>query len=76
LLIYIGEDVVVKGKDIVAIFDKDVLSSSAENLSSISLPKNIDLNHIKSFVVTNDTVYSSPFASQTLKKRLYTFIKK
>jgi extracellular matrix regulatory protein B len=75
LLIYIGGDLVIQGKDVVAIFDKHVFLSSADNKTSLSLSKSVDMENVKSVVVTNHAVYYSPFASQTLKKRLYTFMK-
>ncbi|WP_235867446.1 extracellular matrix regulator RemB [Priestia abyssalis] len=75
LLIYIGEDLVIQGKDIVAILDKHVFLSSTDNQTSLSLSKGVDMENIKSVVVTPHTIYYSPFASQTLKKRLYTFMK-
>lgn len=75
LLIYIGEDLVIQEKDIVAILDKHVFLSPADNQTSLSLPKGVDMGNVKSVVVTTHTVYYSLFASQTLKKRLYAFMK-
>ncbi|MFC3886292.1 extracellular matrix regulator RemB [Bacillus songklensis] len=75
MLIYIGDDLIVQQRDIVAILDKDVFVTSAENLTSLSLSTNIDLKNVKSIVVTTHDIYYSPFASQTLKKRLYTFMR-
>ncbi|MDQ0245004.1 hypothetical protein J2S09_002575 [Bacillus fengqiuensis] len=75
MLIYIGEDLVIRGKDVVAILDKHVFLSSSDNQTSLSLSKGVDMDNVKSVVVTTHAIYYSPFASQTLKKRLYTFMK-
>ena len=75
MLIYIGEDLVIQGKDVVAILDKHVFLSSVDNRTSLSLSKSVNMDNVKSVVVTTRSIYYSPFASQTLKKRLYTFIK-
>ncbi|HWO97469.1 MAG TPA: DUF370 domain-containing protein [Bacillus sp. (in: firmicutes)] len=75
MLIYIGEDLVIQGKDVVGILDKHVFLTAADNQTSLSLPKGVDMDSVKSVVVTTHAIYYSPFTSQTLKKRLYTFMR-
>ncbi|MBT2687234.1 DUF370 domain-containing protein [Bacillus sp. ISL-47] len=73
MYIHVGEDVLVRARDIVAIIDKESAISSkyAEDClerqddSVINLAK----GSYKSVVVTTGKIYFSPLASGTLKKR-------
>ena len=73
MYIHIGEDILVKAKDIITILDKDSVNSSnmieeflkSREKTTINLAKKT----FKSIVVTLDKVYLSPLASVTLKKR-------
>lgn len=70
MYLHVGEDIVVRTNDVIVIIDessslllKDFLNHNDNRIYRLS--KGI----IKSFVVTNDSIYESPFSSQTLKKR-------
>lgn len=73
MYIHVGEDVLVRARDVVAIIDKEsaITSNYAEECierkddSVINLAK----GSYKSMVVTTEKVYFSPLASSTLKKR-------
>lgn len=73
MYIHLGEDVLVRSKDIVAIIDKESAGSSKyaeeflerQDHSVINLSK----GSYKSVVVTTEKIYFSPLASGTLKKR-------
>jgi extracellular matrix regulatory protein B len=73
MYLHIGEDILVKTDDVIAILDKKLLQSSP--IMSEFLEKRIDVtyhlakNSLKSIVVTDKKVYYSPLASATLKKR-------
>jgi extracellular matrix regulatory protein B len=75
LYIHVGEDILVRSKDIVAILDKASVNSSkyveefleCQNHSVVNLTK----GSFKSVVTTTKEIYFSPLASGTLKKRSY-----
>lgn len=73
MYLHIGEDVLVKTDDVIAILDKKMLQSSP--IMNEFLEKKIDMtnhlakNSVKSIVVTDQQIYYSPLASATLKKR-------
>jgi extracellular matrix regulatory protein B len=73
MYIHIGEEVLVKSKDIIAILDKDSVHSSnyiKEFLQHhAETTQNLSKNSFKSIVVTSGKIYLSPLASTTLKKR-------
>lgn len=73
MYIHIGEEVLVKTKDIIAILDKDSVHSSdyiQEFLQqNENNTENLSKNSFKSIVITSGKVYLSPLASTTLKKR-------
>ncbi|AST93938.1 extracellular matrix regulator RemB [Sutcliffiella cohnii] len=73
MYLHIGEEIMVRASEVVAIFDKRLLKTEwKETLTANSLEKikNISKNNIKSIVVTTEYIYLSPLASTTLKKRL------
>ncbi|MFD2443700.1 extracellular matrix regulator RemB [Bacillus sp. CGMCC 1.16607] len=73
MYIHIGEEVLVKTKDIIAILDKESAHSSefiTEFLQKNDKhTENLSKNHFKSLVITSEKIYFSPLASSTLKKR-------
>ena len=73
MYIHLGEDTLVKGDDIIGIFDLDnttVMKSTREYLKKASKEKrviNVSYDLPKSFVVMKDkTVYLSPFNVSTI----------
>lgn len=73
MYVHVGEDILVRTKDIVAIIDKDTVNTS-EIVKEYLNGQNENIIHLakgsyKSLVVTTDKIYYSPLASGTLKKR-------
>jgi extracellular matrix regulatory protein B len=73
MYIHIGEEILVRSKDIIAILDKDSVHSS-QNIQEFlqhneKQTENLSKNPFKSIVITKEKVYLSPLASATLKKR-------
>jgi extracellular matrix regulatory protein B len=73
MYIHVGEDVMVKTDEIVAIIDKDTVQFSEEMQLFLKKKEkqtsNLAKGTYKSLVVTVDQLYLSPLASATLKKR-------
>lgn len=74
MFIHLGEDVVIRAEDVVAIIDRQLLSIAAvqEFLEGQKKGNNVvDIsgNDVKSVVVTVDHIYYSPLSSLTLKRR-------
>ncbi|MBN6889947.1 extracellular matrix regulatory protein B [Cytobacillus horneckiae] len=73
MYIHIGEDVLIRAKDLVAIIDKESASSSMNTEEFLQREEGLIINlakgHYKSVVITTDQIYYSPLASATLKKR-------
>ncbi|MDQ7860044.1 DUF370 domain-containing protein [Peribacillus frigoritolerans] len=74
MYLHIGEDILVKTDDVIAILDKKLLQASpimseffGEKKSDVT--SHLAKNSVKSIVVTDKQVYYSPLASSTLKKR-------
>ncbi|MFJ7752618.1 extracellular matrix regulator RemB [Peribacillus muralis] len=73
MYLHIGEDILVKTDDVIAILDKKLLQASPimneflEKKSDVT--SHLTKNSVKSIVVTDKQVYYSPLASATLKKR-------
>ncbi|KOP71579.1 extracellular matrix regulator RemB [Cytobacillus solani] len=73
MYIHVGEDILVRSKDIIAILDKESVNSSkyieefleCQNDSVVNLSK----GSFKSVVITSKKVYFSSLASGTLKRR-------
>ncbi|CEG29496.1 extracellular matrix regulator RemB [Bacillus sp. B-jedd] len=66
MYIHIGEDHMVRVREIIAIIDKDSAASGVqETADAINLSK----GPFKSVVITEKNVYLSPLSSTTLKKR-------
>ena len=76
MLIHIGGDTVVSSEDVIAIFDvgakdKPATKSFLDHEQHAGRVEVVDVGDVKSFVVTNRTVYFSPISSLTLRKRAY-----
>jgi extracellular matrix regulatory protein B len=73
MYLHVGEDILVKTRDIVAIIDKDSMKSSAYMEEFMNHQKervsNLSKGPFKSVVITFDKIYYSPFSAGTLKKR-------
>lgn len=73
MYIHVGEDILVRSKDIVAIIDKQSVRSSKMVEEFLERKKhsviNLSKGSYKSVVITTKEIYFSPLASGTLKKR-------
>ncbi|MBS4189828.1 DUF370 domain-containing protein [Bacillus sp. FJAT-49705] len=73
MYIHVGEDILVQSKDIIAIIDKQSVSSSKTIEEFLERQKhtiiNLSKGSYKSVVITTTEIYFSPLASGTLKKR-------
>ncbi|PWA12070.1 DUF370 domain-containing protein [Pueribacillus theae] len=72
MFIHLGEDVVIRANDVVAILDwqlSDNLNDCVKRFKEKEKLVDIGKNLTKSIVVTNDTLYLSPLSSLTLKRR-------
>ncbi|MDX8363274.1 MULTISPECIES: extracellular matrix regulator RemB [Bacillaceae] len=72
MFIHLGEDLIIRNSDIIAILDRQLLTSSPIIVEFIKAHKSdtVQLSgETKSVVVTVDKVYFSPLSSNTLKKR-------
>ncbi|MFJ5624459.1 extracellular matrix regulator RemB [Peribacillus loiseleuriae] len=73
MYLHIGEDILVKTDEVIAILDKNLLNSSPimeEFLQErAEVTQNLAKSSIKSIIITNAMVYYSPLASATLKRR-------
>lgn len=75
MYLHIGEEVMVRASNIIAILDRRLLKTDWQS----SLPKgaaqsirNISKHDVKSVVITEEIIFLSPLASTTLKKRIDT----
>lgn len=73
MYIHIGEDHNIRAKDIITILDKKSAEKSELMKDFLLTHKekvtNLSRNPYKSIIITYDSVYLSPIASGTLKKR-------
>lgn len=73
MYIHIGEEFLVRAKEIIAILDKEAAGSSEFVEEFLKRQEgniiNLSKNPHKSIVITEDKVFLSPLASGTLKKR-------
>ncbi|EIJ80141.1 regulator of the extracellular matrix, regulation of biofilm formation [Bacillus methanolicus PB1] len=73
MYLHIGEDILVRTKDIIAILDKESVKSSpfVQEFIEEQIERVIDLSKgsFKSVVITYENIYYSPLASGTLKKK-------
>ncbi|MBP2243141.1 hypothetical protein J2Z40_003729 [Cytobacillus eiseniae] len=73
MYIHVGEDILVRSKDIIAILDKASVNSSKYVEEFLECRKqsiiNLSKGSFKSIVITSKEIYFSPLASGTLKKR-------
>jgi len=74
MYIHVGEDVIIRSSEIIAILEKDTVHSSDEIKSFLAEHKEAVVHlangNFKSMIITKPHVYLSPIASGTLKKRL------
>lgn len=73
LYVHVGEDILVRSSEIIAILDKKTVNSS-QDIKELLEKKSKSIVHLtkgsfKSIVVTESMIYFSPLASGTLKKR-------
>lgn len=74
MFLHLGSDVMVPVKDIVAIYDHKTMESEENRVcfDFMKLEKKvvaITSDEVKSYVVTDDSIYLSVISSLTLKKR-------
>ena len=72
LYIHLGEDVVIRASDVVAILEwhpTDELNDYIEHFKKEDKLIDISDNDKKSLVITTDKLYLSPLSSLTLKRR-------
>ena len=74
MFIYIGNDEVVESRTIIAILEIQLYHSSPQLRKLINDRKKMDsvfgsMEDAKSIIVTKDSIYYSPLATSTLKKR-------
>jgi extracellular matrix regulatory protein B len=73
MYIHIGEETLVRTREIIAILDKDSVHSSQYIQEFLQQnenhTENLSKNSFKSIVVTEKKIFLSPLASATLKKR-------
>lgn len=73
MFIHLGDNVMVRSSDVIAILDRQLLKSSSivNEYLDFQQEKVVELSNgnTKSVVVTVDKVYFSPLSSSTLKKR-------
>lgn len=72
MYIHVGDDILIKTEEIIAIFDKESLNGrSLEKLLAQYKQSNIHYSKglFKSVIVTKDHVYYSPLTTGTLKRR-------
>jgi len=70
--VHIGENILVRTSEIITILDKQTVESSPISKEFLEQQKamiNGKSSAYKSIVITKDTIYFSPIASNTLKKR-------
>ncbi|MFE8704069.1 extracellular matrix regulator RemB [Cytobacillus sp. FJAT-54145] len=73
MYVHVGEDILVRTRDIIAIIDKESVNSSQYIKEFLDQHDNqvitLSKGAFKSIVITIDKIYYSPLASGTLKKR-------
>ncbi|WP_078378431.1 extracellular matrix regulator RemB [Sutcliffiella halmapala] len=75
MYLHIGEEVMVRASNIIAILDRRLLKSNWQSnlpTAATNTIKNISKHDVKSVVITDEIIYFSPLASTTLKKRMDT----
>ncbi|RFU67248.1 DUF370 domain-containing protein [Peribacillus saganii] len=73
MYLHVGEDILIKTDDIIAILDKQLFDQSSITEDFLKQREQVSLNlakgSIKSVVITDKHIYYSPLSSGTLKKR-------
>lgn len=75
MYVHLGEDVMIRSSEIIAILEKETVESSGDIQLYLDKQKDtiINLCHggiFKSLIMTNPHVYLSPIAPGTLKRRI------
>ncbi|MCU9613491.1 DUF370 domain-containing protein [Caldibacillus lycopersici] len=75
MYISIGENLVIRSSDIIAIIDKSAWDYNMEinHFSSNNLDNALLKRNYKSVIITNDNTFLSPFSPNTLKKRIQSY---
>lgn len=80
MFIHLGEDIIIRTDEVIAIFDYDLFQNDVGNITFVEETlkdrKYTDIGHqmIKSIVLTDDHLYYSPFSPATLRKRSHSTI--
>jgi extracellular matrix regulatory protein B len=75
MFIHLGEDVVIKTEEVIAIFNFEIFRDDDKNKAFIeNMIKSLKILDVggeltKSIVMTESCIYYSPFSPSTLKKR-------
>jgi len=74
MFIHIGEDHLIRSRDIIAIVEYDVITSSSLMVEMVEIYQKQNrligsMEDAKSVIITNDKIYFSNLAVLTLKKR-------
>ncbi|PLS15798.1 DUF370 domain-containing protein [Bacillus sp. M6-12] len=73
MYLHVGEDILIKTDDIIAILDKQLFDQSPITEDFLKQREEISINlakrSIKSVVITDKHIYYTPLSSGTLKKR-------
>lgn len=70
MYLHVGEDIVVRTNDVIAIIDESSKEFIEDCLQNQEIPVlKLSKGVIKSIVFTKEAIFESPFSSQTLKKR-------
>lgn len=73
MYVHVGDDVIIRSSDIIAILDKQTVMDSEEMKVLLEQKKsclvNISNGNFKSLVITPTHMYLSPIAIATLKKK-------
>lgn len=71
MYVHIGEEILIRTNDIVAILDKHSVDLNEVRKSEQIEPSSVHLanKNVKSVIITKDKIYLSSIASGTLKKR-------
>lgn len=80
MFIHLGEETIIRTSEVVAIFDYEQLMSSEINLALaadlLDQMDDAEKKMIKSLVITESSLYLSPFSPATLKRRSQTTMTK
>lgn len=75
MFIHLGDDIVIRSKDVIAILDSQLLSAGGTIHEVLEGQKRnnkiieVAEDNVKSIVITTGNIYLSPLSSVTLKRR-------